>query len=62
MYQQFIHLGAYGVKPRAGEPSRSCVDDITAEGARLPGASRHIPYPREAPILLGMPPKSVVRA
>ena len=56
MYQQFIHLGAYGVKPRAGEPLWSCVDGITAEGARIPGASRHIPYPREAPILHGASP------
>lgn len=59
MYAQFIHLGAYGLTPRAGEPPWSCIDGITTEGARQPNASRHIPYPREPRILAGVSPLEV---
>ena len=56
MFRQYVHLGAYGVKPRAGEPQWSCVECITEEGARVPKASRHIPYRGEPAILHGVSP------
>jgi hypothetical protein len=53
---QFLHLGAYGRVPRKGEPAWSCIAGITAEGARVPGARGHIPYPAEPDILFGISP------
>src|SRR5665647_408046 len=53
---QFIHLGGYGRSPRKGQPIWSCVAGITAEGARVPSASRHIRYRGEPKILHGASP------
>jgi hypothetical protein len=55
-FAQFIHLAGYGVKPAAGEPQWSCVECISAEGARVPKASRHIKYRGEPRILHGVSP------
>jgi len=62
MFPQFIHLGAYGVKPRAGEPQWSCVEGITEEGARVPKTSRHIAYRGEPTILHGVSPVEAGRS
>jgi len=56
MAAQFIHLGCYGRQPRKGEPQWSCIAGIAAEGARTPGASRHIKYPSRPAVLLGISP------
>lgn len=56
MFAQFIHLATYGTRSRAGEPQWSCVDGITAEGARVPQASRHIAYRGEPTLLCGVSP------
>ena len=53
---QFIHLGRFGRSPRKGQPAWSCVAGITAEGARVPSASRHIRYRGEPRILHGSSP------
>jgi hypothetical protein len=55
-YSQLLHLGAYGRSPRKGEPKWSCISGITAEGARVPSASRHIRYRGEPRILHGGSP------
>lgn len=56
MFTQFIHLATYGTRSRAGEPQWSCVDGITAEGARVPQASRHIAYRGKPTLLCGVSP------
>ena len=56
MFSQFIHLGAYGAKPRAGEPHWACIEGITEEGARVPKASRHLAYRGKPTLLCGVPP------
>lgn len=55
-FSQFINLGAYGRKPRAGEPDWSCIEGITEEGARVPKASRHLSYRGTPKVLLGISP------
>lgn len=55
-HSQFIHLGRYGRAPRKGQPAWSCISGVTAEGARVPSASRHVPYRGEARILHGGSP------
>lgn len=61
MYSQFIHIQCYGVTPRADRPSWSCVDGIAEEGARVPQASRHVPYRAEPKILYGTTPLEAKR-
>jgi hypothetical protein len=56
MPSQFVHLGSYGRKPRKGAPRWSCIGGVTAEGARAPHASRHIPFPVEPTVLHGIAP------
>lgn len=56
MSSQYLHLGSYGRKPRKGEPRWSCIGGVTAEGARVPSASRHIPFPSEPRVLHGISP------
>lgn len=53
---QFIHFSLFGVKPRAKSESWSCIDGITHEGARAPGATRHLKYPAAPTILFGVSP------
>ncbi|WP_156381022.1 plasmid recombination protein [Pseudolabrys sp. Root1462] len=53
---QFLHLGSCGRFPRSGEPSWSCIEGITAEGARSPGASNHIRYPAQPKVIDGVSP------
>jgi hypothetical protein len=55
-YSGFLHLGGYGRSPRKGQPIWSCVAGITAEGARVPSASRHIRYRGEPKIQHGASP------
>ncbi len=56
MLCQFLHLGAYGVAPRKGDPDWAAVSPITSEGARAPAASKHVPYPGTPFILFGSSP------
>lgn len=56
VYSQFLHLGTAGRVPRKGEPKWACVAGITAEGARIPGSSNHVPFPKEPELLFGMSP------
>lgn len=56
MSSQYLHLGSYPRKPRKGEPRWSCIGGVTAEGARVPSASRHIPFPSEPKVLHGISP------
>ena len=53
---QFVHFDLYGMASRAGAPAWACVDGITREGARVPGATRHLPYPAEPKLLYGVQP------
>jgi hypothetical protein len=53
---QFISLIRYGRSPRKGEPKWSCIDGITREGARVPGACNHLRYRGEPLILFGASP------
>jgi hypothetical protein len=46
----------YGPAPRKGEPAWSCIAGIVREGARAPGATRHVAYPDEPTILHGLSP------
>lgn len=55
-HHQFVHFSLYGVKPRAKSESWSCIDGITREGARAPGATRHLKYPASPTILFGVSP------
>jgi Plasmid recombination enzyme len=54
MASQFLHLASYGVKPRKGAKRWECIAGVCAEGARLPNASRHIPFPAEPNVLHGV--------
>jgi hypothetical protein len=56
MPSQCLHLNSIGRKPRRGEPRWSCISGVTAEGARAPHASRHIPFPAEPTVLHGISP------
>lgn len=56
MPSQFLHLIGAGLEPRKGQPRWSCIGGITAEGARLPHASRHVPFPMEPTVLHGASP------
>lgn len=53
---QFLHLGTARRVPRKGDPKWACVAGITAEGARIPGSSNHVPYPKTPAILFGVSP------
>ena len=53
---QFVHFSLYGVKPRAKAESWACIEGITREGARAPGATRHLKYPAAPTILFGISP------
>lgn len=53
---QFLHLGTYGRSPRAGQPRWSCVEGITEEGARSPGAANHVAYPAQPKVVHGVSP------
>jgi hypothetical protein len=53
---QFIHFSLFGVKPRAKLERWSCIDGITREGARVPGATRHLKYPAVPTVLFGISP------
>lgn len=56
MSTQFLHISLYGPAPRKGEPAWSCISGIVREGARAPGAARHVVYPAEPTILHGLSP------
>lgn len=53
---QFACLLAYGRSPRKGEPSYSCINGVTREGARAPGATPHIRECGEPHLLYGISP------
>lgn len=53
---QFLHLDAYGRQPRSGAPPWSCISGVTREGARVPGACRHLRYRGEPRIIFGISP------
>lgn len=53
---QFLHLGSCGVKPRKGAKRWECIAGVCAEGARLPHARAHVPFPAEPNILYGISP------
>lgn len=53
---QFFHVSLYGVAPRKGAPPWATVGGITREGARAPGAARHVPYPTDPILLFGVSP------
>lgn len=55
-HHQFLHFGLYGVKPRTGQPEWASISGITREGARAPGAARHVPYPATPTLLHGISP------
>lgn len=56
MSNQFLHISLYGSAPRKGEPAWSSIAGIVREGARAPGAARHVAYPTEPTILRGLSP------
>lgn len=56
MPSQCLHLNSLGRKPRKGEPRWACISGASAEGARAPHASRHIPFPVAPTVLHGIPP------
>lgn len=56
MPSQFLHLGSFGRKPRKKAARWSCIADVCAEGARLPHARRHIPFPAEPNVIYGISP------
>ncbi|TXN22883.1 hypothetical protein [Methylobacterium sp. WL9] len=61
MSTQFLHISLYGPQPRKGEPAWASIGGIVQEGARAPGAARHVPYPAAPTILYGVTPIEVGR-
>ena len=53
---QFAHMELYGVTPPKRAKKWTCVDGITKEGARVPGACVHVKYPKVPIVLYGMSP------
>ncbi len=53
---QFLHVSLYGSQPRKGEQAWASITGIVQEGARAPGAARHVPYPAEPTVLYGITP------
>lgn len=56
MSTQFPHISLYGPAPRKGQPAWSSIAGIVSEGARAPGAARHVAYPSEPTVLHGRSP------
>lgn len=56
VYSQFHHLGTASRAPRKGDRAWACVAGITAEGARVPGSSNHVPFPKAPELLFGISP------
>ncbi|KAA0121720.1 hypothetical protein CIW48_22400 [Methylobacterium sp. P1-11] len=61
MSNQFLHIGLYGPEARKGQPPWSTIAGIVQEGARAPGAARHVAYPTVPTLLYGLSPIEVGR-
>ena len=61
MANQFLHIGLYGPEARKGQPAWSTIAGIVQEGARAPGAARHVAYPTVPTLLHGISPIEVGR-
>lgn len=53
---QFAHMSLYPVSPHRRGQKWECVDGITKEGARVPGACGHLKYPKRPQIIFGVSP------
>ena len=56
MTSQFLHLSSYGRKPNKKAKRWGCIAGVCAEGARLPHARKHVPFPAEPNVLHGVSP------
>lgn len=55
-YVQFFHMSNFGRTPQRGQRAWSCIAGITAEAARLHGATGHLTHPEPPTQLFGVSP------
>jgi len=60
-HSQFFRVTGYGREPGHRDPDWATIEQVAAEGGRLPHASRHVAAPRPPLLLHGVPPTEAGR-